>query len=42
LRRFAALDSLHHVPPLSRLSALKRPELEALLVELYGEFAKLK
>ena len=36
------MDSLHHVPPLSTLSVLKRPELEALLVELYGDVAKLK
>jgi len=27
------MDSLHHVPPLSPLSALKRPELEARLVK---------
>ena len=27
------MDSLHHVPLLSPLSALKRPELEALVVE---------
>ena len=36
------MESLHHVPPLPTLSALTRPELEALLVELYGEMAKLK
>src|SRR5271168_3262347 len=36
------MDSLHHVRPLSTLSVLKRPELEALLIELYGEVAKLK
>jgi hypothetical protein len=42
LRRFGAVDSLHHVPPPSALSALSRPELEALLVELFGEVAALK
>jgi hypothetical protein len=42
LRRFAAIDSLHHVPPLPTLSKLKRAELEALLVEVYGEVATLK
>ena len=36
------MDSLHHVPPPSALSALSRPELEALLVELLGELAILK
>jgi hypothetical protein len=36
------MESLDHVPPLFTLSALTRPELEALLVELYGEVAKLK
>ena len=36
------MDSLHHVPPPSSLSALSRPELEALLVELFGEVAVLK
>jgi Transposase IS66 family len=41
LRRFAAVDSLHHVPPPSALSALSRPELEALLVELFGKVATL-
>ena len=36
------MDSLRHVPPPSTLSALTRRELEALLVELYGEVATLK
>ncbi len=36
------MDSLHHVPRLSPLSALKRPELEALLVEQSGEIVELK
>jgi hypothetical protein len=43
LRRFAAVDSLHHVPlqpPV--LSVLSRPELEALVVELFGVAATLK
>jgi len=42
LRRFDAVDSLHHVPPPPPLSALTRAELEALLVELFGEVATLK
>jgi hypothetical protein len=42
LRRFAAVDSLHHVPPPPTLSALSRSELEALLVELFGEIGTLK
>jgi hypothetical protein len=42
LRRFGAVDSLHHVPSPANLSALNRPELEALLVELFGEVAALK
>jgi len=42
LRRFAAVDSLHHVPPPCTLSALSRPELEALLVELYGKLTTLE
>jgi hypothetical protein len=43
LRRFDAVDSLHYVPsPPAALSALSRPELEALLVELFGEVAILK
>ena len=36
------MDSLHHVPPPLTLSALSRPELEALLVELLGEVEGLK
>ncbi len=36
------MDSLHHVPPPSALSALSRPALEALLVELFDEVAALK
>jgi hypothetical protein len=36
------VDSLHHVPPPLALSALSRSELEALLVELFGEVATLK
>ena len=36
------MDSLGHVPPPPPLSALSRPELEALLVELFGEIATLK
>jgi hypothetical protein len=36
------MDSLHRVPPPSSLSALSRPELEALLVEQVGEVAGLK
>jgi hypothetical protein len=35
------MDSLRHVPSPPVLSALSRPELEALLVELFGEVATL-
>jgi hypothetical protein len=37
-----AVDSLHHVPPPFALSELSRPELEALVVELFTELATLK
>jgi Transposase IS66 family len=36
------VDSLRHVPPPPALSALSRPELEALSVDLFGEVATLK
>jgi hypothetical protein len=42
LRRFAAVDSLHHVPPPPSLSGLSRRELEALLLALFAEVAALK
>jgi hypothetical protein len=42
LRRFGAVDSLHHVPPPFAVSALSRAELEALLIELFGEITTLK
>ena len=35
------MDSLSHVLPPPALSALSRPELEALLVELFGKVATL-
>jgi hypothetical protein len=42
LRRFGAADSLRHVPPPPvSLSSLTRPELEALLVDLFGRVAAL-
>jgi hypothetical protein len=36
------VDSLHDVPPPSSLSGLNRAELEALLIELFGEIGALK
>ena len=36
------MDSLHHVPSPFALSALSRAELEALLIELFGELTTLK
>ena len=42
MRRFGVVDSLHHVPPPSAVSALSRAELEALLIELFGEVTILK
>ena len=36
------MDSLRHVPPPASLSSLSRPELEVLLIELFGEVAALK
>jgi hypothetical protein len=42
LRRFVAVESLHHVLSPPALSALSRPQLEALLVDLFGEVATLK
>ena len=42
MRRFGAIASLHPAPPPANLSALSRPELEALLAELFGEVATLK
>ena len=36
------MDFLRHVPPLSALSALGRPELESLVVEIFAELATLK
>jgi len=42
LHRFDAVDSLRDVSPRSPLSALSRPELEALLAGQFGEVAALK
>jgi hypothetical protein len=42
LRRFGVVDSLRYVPPPPTLSALSRPELEALLAEVLGEVSALK
>ncbi len=42
MHRFDAIDSLHHVPPTANFSELSRPELEALLVELFVEVTTLK
>jgi hypothetical protein len=42
LRRFGVVDSLRHVPPPATLSGLSRPELEALLIELFGKLAELE
>ena len=42
MRRFGVVDSLRHVPPPSALSDLSRPELEALLIELFGKVAELE
>jgi hypothetical protein len=36
------LDSLRHVPPPPSLSGLSRTELEALLIEVFGEIVALK
>ena len=36
------MDSLHHVPSPFALSALSRAELEALLIEVFGEVTTLK
>ena len=36
------MDSLHHVLPPRAFSALSRPELEALLIELIGKVAELE
>jgi regulator of replication initiation timing len=42
LRRFAAVESVHHVPPPPTFSALSRPALEALVIELLSEVGTLK
>src|SRR3984893_11006690 len=42
MRRFGVVDSLRHVPPPFALCDLSRPELEALLVELFGKVADLE
>jgi Transposase IS66 family len=42
LCRFGAVDSLRHVLPPPTLSELSRAELEALLVQLFGEVAALR
>ncbi len=42
MRRFGAVDSLRHVPPPATLSGLSRPELEALLLKLFGKVADLE
>jgi len=42
LRRFGTVDSLRHVPPPATLSGLNRPELEALLIELFGKVAEME
>jgi len=36
------VDSLHDVPPPPSLSGLSRTELEALLIEVFGEIVALK
>jgi hypothetical protein len=36
------MDSLRHMPPSPALSDLSRPELEALLVELFGKVRELE
>jgi hypothetical protein len=36
------VGSLHDVPPSSSLYGLSRAELEAVLIELFGEIAALK
>jgi hypothetical protein len=42
LRRFDGVDSLPYVPPPPILSALSRPELEALLVTQFADISTLK